>query len=140
MRHFKPTTAGTWKREGDPKEYIVQEWWNMGGSYLVMYEHGLNNPPRKLEEVWSQTEWYKVSDNHNDFTLPDLVNHPNRSIECIQITEHMGFNLGNAVKYIWRADLKHGAEEDLKKAVWYIQRELALRNKNEDQSQLKFPL
>ena len=51
--------------------------------------------------------------------------HPS-GIECIQITEHMGFNLGNAVKYIWRADLKHddGGVEDLKKAEWYIKREI----------------
>lgn len=52
--------------------------------------------------------------------------HPS-GIECIQITEHMGFNLGNAVKYIWRADLKGNAIEDLKKAAWYIQRELQKR-------------
>ena len=64
----------------------------------------------------------------------DVVNHPTHytshpsGIECIQITEHMGFNLGNALKYIWRADLKNGAIEDLQKAVWYIERELAKRN------------
>ena len=39
----------------------------------------------------------------------------------------MGFNLGNAVKYLWRADLKGDAVEDLRKAVWYIQREIARR-------------
>ena len=39
----------------------------------------------------------------------------------------MGFNLGNAVKYIWRADLKSDAIEDLKKARWYIDRELQKR-------------
>ncbi len=54
--------------------------------------------------------------------------HPS-GIECIQITEHFGFCLGNAVKYIWRADKKHddGGVEDLKKAMWYIQRELRMR-------------
>ena len=63
----------------------------------------------------------------------DPVNHPKHytdhpsGIECIQITEHMGFNLGNAVKYIWRSDLKHDAIEDLKKAKWYIERELEKR-------------
>jgi len=39
----------------------------------------------------------------------------------------MGFNLGNAVKYLWRCDLKKDAIEDLKKAKWYIERELAKR-------------
>ena len=65
----------------------------------------------------------------------DPVNHPKHytehpsGIECIQITEHMNFCLGNAVKYIWRADLKHDAIEDLEKAIWYIQRELDKRRK-----------
>lgn len=54
--------------------------------------------------------------------------HPSK-VECIAITEHMNFCLGNAIKYIWRADLK-GGSEDLKKARWYITRELERRNKN----------
>jgi hypothetical protein len=41
----------------------------------------------------------------------------------------MGFNLGNALKYIWRADLKGHAIEDLRKARWYIEREIAKRIK-----------
>ncbi len=52
--------------------------------------------------------------------------HPS-GIECIQVTEHMGFNLGNAVKYIWRCDLKRDAIEDLEKARWYIDREISTR-------------
>lgn len=54
--------------------------------------------------------------------------HPS-GVECIQITEHMCFNLGNAIKYIWRADLKNDAMEDLRKAKWYIEREIR-RKKN----------
>jgi predicted RNase H-like nuclease (RuvC/YqgF family) len=52
--------------------------------------------------------------------------HPS-GIECIEITEHMNFCLGNATKYIWRAGLKESStkKEDLLKAIWYIQRELA---------------
>ena len=63
----------------------------------------------------------------------DMVNSPPHykahasGVECIQITEHMGFNLGNAVKYIWRADEKGKTIEDLEKARWYIVREIALR-------------
>lgn len=56
--------------------------------------------------------------------------HPS-GIECIQITEHMGFCLGNAVKYIWRAGLKSDATQDLQKAVWYIEREIARRGNTE---------
>jgi len=67
--------------------------------------------------------------------INDPVNHPKHytdhpsGVECIQITEHMNFCLGNAVKYIWRADLKHDAIEDLKKAVFYINREIERRTK-----------
>ena len=57
---------------------------------------------------------------------PHYTSHPS-GIECIQVTEHMGFNLGNAIKYIWRADLKADAIEDLRKAKWYIERELLRR-------------
>ena len=57
------------------------------------------------------------------------TDHPS-GIECIQITEHMGFCLGNAIKYIWRADLKNDAIEDLEKAIWYIQREIQKRQQH----------
>ena len=58
------------------------------------------------------------------------TSHPS-GIDCIQITEHMGFNLGNAIKYVWRSDLKNDAIEDLNKAIWYIQREIERRKKQE---------
>ena len=55
------------------------------------------------------------------------TSHPS-GIECIQVTEHMGFNLGNAVKYIWRCDEKHETPvKDLQKAIWYIEREIKRR-------------
>lgn len=72
----------------------------------------------------------------------DPVNHPQHytsspakcecgaTIECIQVTRHMSFDLGNAVKYIWRADLKGGVE-DLRKAVWYLNDEIARREREQ---------
>lgn len=54
--------------------------------------------------------------------------HPS-GVECIQVAEHMNFCLGNAVKYIWRADLKDDALEDLEKAIWYLKREIASRRR-----------
>jgi len=65
--------------------------------------------------------------------MNDIVNHPPHylahpsGVECIQVTEHMGFCLGNAVKYIWRADHKNSAITDLEKARWYIDREIQRR-------------
>lgn len=71
----------------------------------------------------------------SDAKVSDPVNQPahytghKSGIECIQITEHMGFNIGNAVKYLWRCDLKNDAIEDLEKSVWYIKREIEKRKK-----------
>ena len=56
--------------------------------------------------------------------------HPS-GIQCIQVTEHCSFCVGNAIKYLWRADLKHpDAIQDLQKAVWYINREIERRSKS----------
>jgi hypothetical protein len=55
---------------------------------------------------------------------PHYTSHPS-GIECIQVTEEMNFNLGNAVKYIWRASLKGKQLQDLKKARWCVNREIA---------------
>jgi len=58
--------------------------------------------------------------------MNDPVNHPSHytshpsGIEVIQITRHMGFNLGNVIKYVLRADHKGNTIEDLKKAQWYL--------------------
>lgn len=69
---------------------------------------------------------------HGSDEAPDPVSHPPHynshpsGVECITVTEHMNFNLGNAVKYIWRAGLKSDAPiTDLEKARWYIDREIA---------------
>lgn len=51
-----------------------------------------------------------------------------RPIECIQIAEHMNFTIGNAIKYLWRADHKGQPVEDLRKARWYINREIERRD------------
>jgi hypothetical protein len=68
----------------------------------------------------------------------DNVNHPGHynigKIEVIEAIEDwkLNFNLGNAVKYIARADHKGKPVEDLQKAVFYLQREIEGRKKNED--------
>lgn len=66
-----------------------------------------------------------------------MVNHPPHynshpsGVECITVTEHFNFNIGNAIKYLWRSDHKNGLQ-DLKKARWYVDREIE-RKKNESQ-------
>lgn len=65
-----------------------------------------------------------------DDDAPDLVDHPPHytahpsGVECIQIAEHFGFCIGNAIKYLWRAGLKGDTVEDLRKARWYVDREI----------------
>jgi hypothetical protein len=65
----------------------------------------------------------------------ETVNHPPHynanpsGVECIDVVEHMGFNVGNAVKYLWRVDEKGLALEDLRKAAWYVNREIEKRIK-----------
>jgi hypothetical protein len=78
----------------------------------------------------TEFDWLGYGKTESKITfINDPVNHPKHytkhpsGVECIQITEHMNFCLGNAVKYIWRADLKHDAIEDIDKAIWYLQRE-----------------
>lgn len=62
---------------------------------------------------------------------PDAVHHPPHytsdpsGVECITVVEHRTFNVGNAMKYLWRAGLKsEDPIEDLKKAAWYVEREI----------------
>jgi TPR repeat protein len=63
----------------------------------------------------------------------DLVNHPLHynwhpsGVECATIAEAFNYNLGNALKYIWRCDHKGQPVEDLKKAVAYLNREIDRR-------------
>lgn len=88
-----------------------------------------------LQELYDEP---KKVDNH------DPVNHPSHytssparcsachhPIECIDVTRHMNFNIGNVVKYLWRAASKNGLE-DLKKARWYLEDVInELEKKNE---------
>lgn len=82
---------------------------------------------------------YKVSKegNYNQNSIQskeDNVNHPKHytshpsGVECITITRHYCFSIGNAIKYLWRAGLKKDSSledkqkeiEDLEKSIWYI--------------------
>lgn len=63
---------------------------------------------------------------------PHYTAHPS-GVECIEITEHMNFCLGNAIKYIWRAGLKTDDPlKDLRKAAWYVAREIERLEKYTD--------
>jgi hypothetical protein len=63
--------------------------------------------------------------------MSDAVDHPAHynghpsGVECIDVAEHFNFCRGNALKYLWRAGQKGDELEDLKKARWYLDREIA---------------
>lgn len=57
----------------------------------------------------------------------DNVNHPKHyqngltvEVECIMFSRHLGFALGNAFKYVWRAGMKDDIKQDIQKALWYL--------------------
>jgi hypothetical protein len=64
--------------------------------------------------------------------MQDNINHPTHytshpsGIECIELTKHMDFCLGNALKYIFRCNHKGKKIEDLEKAKFYIDEEIKL--------------
>lgn len=69
--------------------------------------------------------------------MSDPVNHPEHynkhpsGIECLDVVQHFNFNMGNAIKYIWRADYKGKPIEDLEKAASYINHEIERRRKED---------
>ena len=85
---------------------------------------------RKLEEALILREQDMLRGLHE--RGQDMVNHPKHytsdpsGVECIEITRHRNFNIGNAFKYLWRAGLKDDKKtiEDLKKAIFYISDEI----------------
>ncbi len=66
--------------------------------------------------------------------MEEKIHHPKHynehpsGIECIDVVEHMSFNIGNAIKYLWRTGLKPNEPntDELKKAIWYIERALGM--------------
>lgn len=65
-----------------------------------------------------------------DHVVSDMVNAPQHyrghasGVECIEITEHMSFCAGNALKYVYRRNDKWDSLEDLRKAAWYLRRHI----------------
>lgn len=104
--------AVLWQRHTQPEElpFIDDEPEHKELDQLILE----NSEPVAIPESWLKD---------------DAVNHPTHytthpsGIECIEITRHHDFAIGNAIKYLWRAGLKDSDNEvqDLKKAIWYIQ-------------------
>ena len=96
----------------------------------------LGDPHQTMQQT--QFNWDDYFNEADILVEHDSVNHPKHytqhpsGVECIQVTEHYNFCVGNAIKYLWRAGLKSEANldskqkqiEDLNKAIWYIRREI----------------
>ncbi|OAV09287.1 hypothetical protein AO377_1204 [Moraxella catarrhalis] len=120
-----------------PYEFVVDsrsaEDWHKNFNYKenIFDCEGLkDDDPKLYKEIKEQQQMFESLKKKE--AAQDPVNHPSHytsdpsGIECIQITRHRNFNIGNAIKYLWRAGLKDGNSDiqDLQKAVWYIQDEI----------------
>ena len=104
---------------------------------LNMYgmEHIVWQRPQQPESLpFVDDEVQSINDQYAEIeqVRQDMINHPSHytsdpsGIECIEITRHRNFNIGNAMKYLWRNGLKDSDAQiqDLKKAIWYIEDEI----------------
>jgi hypothetical protein len=101
---------------------------NAGITYTncVSCRNGVEHSLHKFVRVESEEE-KEYEHEHDSVNHPKhYTSHPS-GVECIAITRHMGFNLGNALKYIWRVDDKDDPIEQLEKAIWYLQDEIKKR-------------
>lgn len=120
-----------------PDEFVVDsrsaEDWHKNFNYKenIFDCEGLkDDDPKLYKEIKEQKQMFESLKKKE--AAQDPVNHPSHyisdpsGVECIQITRHRNFNIGNAIKYLWRAGLKDGNSDiqDLQKAVWYIQDEI----------------
>ncbi|BES63110.1 DUF3310 domain-containing protein [Dysgonomonas capnocytophagoides] len=117
------------------------------GTFLVLVNDDGSSPEiiDKFLEMYlvRNVQRYEFGEDLNQGTdnsiMEDKVNHPSHycsdpsGVECIQITEHRDFLIGNAIKYLWRAGIKKDADktdkekeiEDLQKAIFYINRRIS---------------
>ena len=123
IKHFKNKTEITLYRRYDSTTGIIHgdggalTAWNLNGTCDLEFEF--------MEDVTTKN---------------DAVNHPSHytygKIEVIEYIEDkkLGYHLGNVVKYVSRAGHKNNAVEDLKKARWYLNREIENREVLKDES------
>jgi len=120
----KKVRCSDWKKT----RYFCITAQNASGMFEGVLEDG------RYTDFWGEVdnwEFYSEEPTNDKSSNVDHPAHYNKhpsGIECIQIAEHMIFNIGNAIKYLWRADYKNGIE-DLQKALWYVRREIERRGK-----------
>jgi hypothetical protein len=114
-----------WKLKQDEKDPVKDKANWERAKLLNLSTAGTLLPPKKIRMASSASITDKT-----EFIMPDPVNHPAHytqgGIETIDFIEAkgLGYNLGNVIKYITRADHKGNRLEDLQKAKWYLEREI----------------
>ena len=120
-----------------------------------LIEAGVIGKDEYLDEDYSEYEFGAVGDDEEEYCFSkelervlngeftsninfdgnnkeEMVNHPKHynsdlsGVECIEVARYRNFNVGSALKYLWRCGLKNGNSDiqDLEKAVWYLNDEI----------------
>lgn len=111
---------------------VVEVSWREDGDKII-HTIGIKRADGTVEKYENANQEKSMS-NESETAKPDYVNHPPHyathpsGVECVDIAEHLSFNLGNALKYLWRAKGKGREEEDLQKCLWYLEREVRTNN------------
>ncbi len=107
------------------KEYPIQGFYDGGDGIVLISDRNTDN--QICNDLVKKLFNLLIEEPDNVNHPPHYTSHPS-GIECIEITRHYCFAIGNAIKYLWRAGLKKDVSlsdsqkeiEDLKKAIWYI--------------------
>ena len=102
---------------------------------LYDYDYGYTYNTDNTPAPFPDKETSDMNDRHLEalrkkLAGEDIINNPSHytqynGLEVIDLTEQMNFNRGNVIKYVARAAFKGSELEDLKKAEWYLKREIA---------------
>ena len=130
-KHPKAKSADVAKAIGVTTAYVATVMWTAKKKAKVARKAKLTLPKPNWNSIGVFSSDKSIAQQIEMFEpKPDAVNHPAHykvgGIETIDFIEakKLGYNLGNVVKYITRADHKDNKLEDLRKAQWYLTREI----------------
>lgn len=105
--------------QGGPNPLCGSGWVDTSASYEAQYWAA-----SCTECVLAYEKEHGAPSEFDSVGKPQHYNSHPSGVECIEITKHMNYCLGNVIKYVWRAGLKGEAIEDLEKAATYLQYEI----------------
>ena len=129
LEHLAELARGYWLRVGNLSILIRLDMYFRAvctGSYYSNF----NGVANGNTEIYYSDFVASIEGAKDSKQQPDMVNHPPHytvnGIEVIDVIENykLNYRLGNVVKYVLRSDLKGNRLQDLKKALWYLQREI----------------